>query len=80
MERNRRIVSYIREQTKVEDILIAIDRKRSCDEQITDELLEKQNNNPEMVKEGRAEQRTSLRDELGSFARVTWNRQAADRN
>ena len=70
---NRKRALRIREQTKLEAILIVIsgnEQDMSCAEQIIDGQLLSQNGNPGMI-------RQLDRDELRSFAWVAGNKRAA---
>ena len=83
--RDRNRAPWIREQTKVEDILSTLQRKKwSWAGRVkrrrniiwTVKVTEWQFRDSKR-RQGR--QRTMLRDEIESFAEVTWNRQASDR-
>ena len=83
--RDKKRASWIREQTKVEDILTTIKRKkwtwarhimRRTDNRWTIRVTEWQ---PRDGKRRQGRQRTRWKDEIRSFAGVAWNRRAADR-
>ena len=81
--RDRKKASWIREHTKVEDILTTIKRKSvhepemSCD--WDNGWTFSDNGNPGTVKQGWTERELD-RDEKGNFIKVTWNRLVADRD
>ena len=84
--RDRKRASWIREQTKVEDMLSTIKKKmwtwaghvmRQTDNRWTVRVIEWQ---PKDDKRRQDRQRTRWGDDIKSFDGVTWNRQAADRD